>query len=101
MARPGVNEQIPFGVSRHAGNFADRYAVRVLQQAGNGIERDLRGLRGRLNGKEHHPGQNLHKAFHTSVPSHLAAAGFNNSFCTRQDSISATKISFGLRQSIM
>src|ERR1700686_1589057 len=98
MASPGVDEDISFGVCRHAGSLARGNVVRELQQIGGGIEGYLgcgnlgvRVWRKCGPGKEHHTGQNLQKPSHSSYSpdrlSYLAAVvftdAFNMSFCTR------------------
>ena len=114
MAGARVDENIALGIRRHAGHFAEIDVVGKLQRVGGGIEGDLGHAFWAAAGSAREAGrgqQERQKAFHgcsllMSVAAYcastvFAACGFRMSFCTRQDSISPTMISFGLRQSIM
>src|ERR1700733_7672692 len=110
MAGPRVDEDIAFGVRCNAANFAQIDDIRKRQRVG-GIEGDLRRCslcRGGQPGDQHRGKrqcQQGQKASHRQSPYRaadvFADSGCSMSFCTRQDSISPTMISFGLRQSIM
>src|SRR5438309_7927539 len=115
MTRSRVDENIAFGIRRNAAHFAQIDVIGECERIGGRIEGNLRY---RILGGGWEPGQEprgnqqwqqaSHGAFSPDTLNYsyraldvFAGIGCRMSFCTRQDSISPTMISFGLRQSIM
>src|SRR5216683_6233236 len=115
MTRSRVNEDIALGIRRNAAHFAQIDVIGECQRIGGRIEGNL-GYSilggGREPGQEPPGNEQWQQASHgesspdTLIHSYRAldvfvGIGCRMSFCTRQDSISPTMSSFGLRQSIM
>ena len=113
MAGARVDEHVALRVGRDAGRFAQVDVVRKLQRLGGGVERESRapptGRRAGTPASSDAAEQQAAMMRFMESPPYRAAVvvgfgapcGFSMIFWTRHDSISATKISFGLRQSIM
>src|SRR5579883_411518 len=107
------DENVTLGIGGDARSLAEIDVVGKAQRVGGGIERDLghRRLRRYRMDAERGEEQRQNVSHGFTPKAHvgrgdqrmtaLAACGFKMSFCTRQDSISPTMISLGLRQSIM
>src|ERR1700719_4421986 len=109
MTRARIDKDISLRVRCHSGYFAQMDIVRELEQTWVRVETYLwHGLRRGDHPRDKHRSQQAQQvALHDQPPlpyfayEILVCCGFNISFCTLHDSISATMISFGFRQSNM
>src|SRR5262249_25474111 len=103
MTGAGIDKNIAAGIGGNAADFTEVNSGGKLQGVGRGVESNLGrillggGRQGRNQSRQH---RGWHQDLHRAPPLE-AWAVLRINFCTRQDSISPTTISLGLRQSIM